>query len=71
MATPTLQNFIDGRWTDASEGGTFENTNPATGELIANVAKSTVGDVDRAVDAARRALDGWRLYPAPKRGEIL
>src|SRR6059036_2065661 len=71
MATPTLQNYIDGRWLDAAEGGTFENTNPATGELIANVAKSTVADVDRAVDAARRALDGWRLYPAPKRGEIL
>ena len=71
MATPMLQNFIDGRWHDASGGGTFENTNPATGELIANVAKSTVADVDRAVDAARRALDGWRLYPAPKRGEIL
>ena len=42
MATPTLQNYIDGRWLDASGGGTFENTNPATGELIANVAKSTV-----------------------------
>src|SRR5436309_13101682 len=70
MATPTLQNYIDGRWLDASGGGTFENTNPATGELISNVAKSTVADVDRAVDAARRALDGWRLYPALKRGEI-
>src|SRR3989440_2680459 len=71
MATPTPQNYIDGRWVDATERGTFENINPATGELIANVAKSTVADVDRAVDAARRALDGWRLYPAPKRGEIL
>src|SRR3989440_12691079 len=71
MATPTPQNYIDGRWVDATERGTFENINPATGELIANVTKSTVADVDRAVDAARRALDGWRLYPAPKRGEIL
>ena len=71
MATRTVQNYIDGRWLDASGGDTFENIDPATGELIANVAKSTVADVDRAVDAARRALDGWRLYPAPKRGEIL
>src|SRR5204863_3992925 len=71
MATPTLQNHIDGRWLDASGGGTFENTNPATGELIASVAKSSTADVDRAIEAARRALDGWRLFPAPKRGEIL
>ncbi len=35
------------------------------------MAKSTTADVDRAVDAARRAYDAWRLHPAPKRGEIL
>ena len=71
MATPTLQNYIDGRWVDASGGDTFENTNPATGELVANVAKSTVADVDRAVESGSARFDGWRLYPAPKRGEIL
>jgi alpha-ketoglutaric semialdehyde dehydrogenase len=72
MASPLqLRNFIDGRWVDASTGGTFENVDPATGEVIANVAKSSTADVDHAVEAARRALDGWRLYPAPKRGEIL
>jgi alpha-ketoglutaric semialdehyde dehydrogenase len=66
-----LQNYIDGRWADASGGETFDNTDPANGELIATVAKSTTGDVDRAVEAARRAYDSWRLLPAPKRGEIL
>jgi aldehyde dehydrogenase (NAD+) len=66
-----LRNFIDGRWVDALTGDTFEDIDPATGEQIAKVAKSATADVDRAVDAARRALDGWRLYPAPKRGEIL
>jgi acyl-CoA reductase-like NAD-dependent aldehyde dehydrogenase len=70
-STQELRNFIDGRWVAASTGETFENIDPATGELIANVAKSGTADVDRAVEAARRALESWRLYPAPKRGEIL
>src|SRR5438093_379341 len=70
-STQELKNFIDGRWVAASTGETFENIDPATGELIANVAKSSTADVDRAIEAARRALDGWRLFPAPKRGEIL
>src|SRR2546426_9613936 len=72
MASPLqLRIFIDGGWVDASTGSTSENIDPATGELIANVAKSSPADVDRAIEAARRALDTWRLYPAPKRGEIL
>jgi len=70
-STQELKNFIDGRWVAASTGETFENIDPATGELIANVAKSGAADVDRAGEAARRALESWRLYPAPKRGEIL
>src|SRR5947207_4580313 len=71
MPTLQLRNYIDGRWVDSSTGETFDNIDPATGELIAGVAKSSTADVDRAIEAARRALDGWRLFPAPKRGEIL
>src|SRR6184192_334058 len=71
MPTLQLRNYIDGRWVDSSTGETFDNIDPATGELIASVAKSSTADVDRAIEAARRALDGWRLFPAPKRGEIL
>src|SRR5881398_3019072 len=70
-STQELKNFIDGRWVAASTGETFENIDPATGELIANVAKSGAADVDRAIESAKRALDSWRLFPAPKRGEIL
>src|SRR2546427_5104349 len=71
MATEHLQNYIDGRWVDASTGDSFADIDPATGETIASVTKSATADVDRAVDAARRVSDQWRLYPAPKRGEIL
>ena len=70
MATH-LQNYIDGRWTDAASGEAFEDLDPATGELIATATRSAKADVDRAVDAAGRAADAWRLTPAPKRGEIL
>ena len=70
-STLELQNYIDGRWVASSTGETFEDIDPATGELIANAAKSGPADVDRAIEAARRALEQWRLYPAPKRGEIL
>src|SRR5437588_10337129 len=71
MATPHLQNYIDGRWSDAAGGDGFDDLDPATGQVIATATKSAAADVDRAVDAARRAFDAWRLYPAPKRGEIL
>jgi alpha-ketoglutaric semialdehyde dehydrogenase len=71
MATPHLRNYIDGRWVDSASGQAFEDLDPATGEVIATATKSGTTDVDRAVEAAHRAADAWRLYPAPKRGEIL
>ena len=71
MATPHLQNYIDGRWTDSAGGEAFEDLDPATGQVIATATRSTKADVDRAVDAARRAFESWRLFPGPKRGEIL
>jgi len=58
--TRTYQLFINGEWTPASTGKTFEVRNPATGEKIADVAEATVDDVERAVDAARKAFDDGR-----------
>src|SRR5512142_1979255 len=72
MPTSThLRNYIDGRWVDSVSGEAFEDLDPATGEVIATATKSNTADVDKAIEAARRAYDSWRLYPAPKRGEIL
>jgi aldehyde dehydrogenase (NAD+) len=68
---PTYQNYIGGEWVDAASGQTSENRDPATGELIGRFPRSGAEDVNRAVAAARKAFDGWRLTPAPKRGEIL
>src|SRR4051812_21755639 len=71
MANPHLSNYIDGRWVESVSGDSFDDLDPATGEIIATATKSTNADVDKAVEAARRAADAWRLFPAPKRGEIL
>ena len=49
--------LIGGKWVDAASGKTFEVFNPATGEVIANVAEGDKADIDRAVKAAREAFD--------------
>ncbi len=67
------QLLIDNRWVDPAEGGQFETYNPATGEVIAQVAAGTAADVDRAVKAARKALEQgpWGRMDAADRGKLL
>src|ERR1700729_1393700 len=61
--------FIDGVWGDASDGGTWEQMNPATNEVVTTFAVGSVADVDRAVAAARRAFDEgpWPRLSAKER----
>jgi malonate-semialdehyde dehydrogenase (acetylating)/methylmalonate-semialdehyde dehydrogenase len=66
-----LQNYIDGRWTEAGGDETLDVTNPATGEVLAKVPVSTQTDLDAAVAAARAALPGWRDVSVPDRARIL
>ncbi|MBA2775905.1 MAG: aldehyde dehydrogenase family protein [Chloroflexia bacterium] len=66
-----FKNFIGGEWIESATGATFERRNPATGELVGRFTESDGRDVDAAVAAAKKAYASWRLYPAPKRGEIL
>jgi betaine-aldehyde dehydrogenase len=58
-ASATLQNFIDGELVDPADGATSAVLNPATGQEIAQAPASSTGDVDRAVQAAHRAFEGW------------
>ena len=60
MPSRKLQNFIDGRLTDAAEGATDPLINPATGEQFAEAPASTQPDIDAACSAARRAFESWR-----------
>jgi aldehyde dehydrogenase (NAD+) len=66
------KNYINGEWVDARGGRTFENRNPANqSELVGIFPASTKDDVNDAVDAAKAAFAKWRLFPAPRRAEIL
>jgi acyl-CoA reductase-like NAD-dependent aldehyde dehydrogenase len=67
-----VRNYIRGKWGDSVSGETFPSINPANKEeVIAVISKSGREDVTEAVKAAREAYEGWRLTPAPRRGEIL
>ncbi len=67
------QLFINNEWCDSSSGETFSVINPATEEVIAEVAKGDASDVDAAVSAARRCFDsdGWQEMSNRKRGSLL
>jgi aldehyde dehydrogenase (NAD+) len=68
----TYRNYIDGEWSASSSGETFENRNPAnTDDLIGVFQQSNEADAKRAIEAAARAYERWRLVPAPLRAEIL
>ncbi|MGH2995482.1 MAG: aldehyde dehydrogenase family protein, partial [Gaiellaceae bacterium] len=56
-ATKTIKNYIGGGWVDAEAATeSLDVTNPATGEVMAQVPLSGAADVDRAVQAAREAF---------------
>jgi len=65
------KNFVGGEWVDAVDGGTMEVLNPATGETIAEVPRGTQADVDRAVEAAKKALPDWLETTPAERAEAL
>jgi aldehyde dehydrogenase (NAD+) len=66
--------LVDNKWVDSVSGKTFETVNPATGEVLANVAEADAADVDVAVKAARKAFHSkapWRKMSASERGRLL
>ncbi|SEG83934.1 aldehyde dehydrogenase (acceptor) [Thermomonospora echinospora] len=64
--------LIGGRWVEAASGRTFPSVNPSNGEVIAELAEAGAADADRAVAAARAALDGpWRRMTPRQRQTIL
>lgn len=67
------RHWIDNGWVEAASGDTFPDLNPATGELLAEVAAGSAADVDRAVQSSRSAFRsaGWRRMSPHKRAHLL
>jgi len=64
--------LIDGKWVSASDAATIDSINPATGEIWSTIPAATAEDVDLAVSAAKRALNGpWSSFTPTARGKCL
>jgi betaine-aldehyde dehydrogenase len=66
-----LQNMIGGEFVAPAEGKTEDVFNPANGDVIAHSPLSTEEDVDRAVQAARKAFEGWSVTTPGQRQELM
>ena len=69
----TRQMLINGKWVDAASGKTFPTYNPATGEVLAQIAEGDREDINRAVAAARAAFDSgpWSKITPSERGRLI
>src|SRR5699024_175043 len=65
--------FIDGAFVDPQSGDTFQTINPATGDVLAEVAAGNSDDIDRAVTAARAAFErgSWSRISAAERKTVM
>ena len=68
-----LQNYVNGKWIDAMDGGRFDVFDPADGSVIARAADSQPDDVEAAIDAARNAFDDgtWSAVSPRERQRVL
>src|SRR5262249_60043442 len=65
--------LIDGKWVSAQSGQTFPTYNPATGEVICEVAAGDKADINAAVKAARKAFEtgAWPSLTPSERGRLI
>ncbi|MFI1578356.1 aldehyde dehydrogenase family protein [Embleya sp. NPDC020630] len=68
---PAYGLFIDGAFAEAADGGRLKTVNPATEEVLAEIAVGGEADVDRAVKAARKAFKSWSALPGAQRAKYL
>ena len=68
---PTFQQYIDGRWEDASNGGTWDLIDPATEESLGQMPYGNGDDAVRAIDAASAARSEWASTNPYARAAIL
>jgi aldehyde dehydrogenase (NAD+) len=66
-----LKFYIDGQWVDPVEPNTIDVENPSTERISGKISLGSAADVDKAVKAARRAIDGWSHSSVDQRLEVL
>ena len=73
FVTTPRKMLINGTWREAASGKTFQTYNPATGDVLAEVAEGDRADIDQAVKAARTAFDAgpWRKMTPSERGRLI
>ena len=63
--------YIDGKWVDSDDGDSYSVTNPANGEVLAEVARCGTTETRRAIKAADKALQSWRKTTVKHRAALL
>jgi malonate-semialdehyde dehydrogenase (acetylating) / methylmalonate-semialdehyde dehydrogenase len=71
ISSPTIHNFVGGRWVNSSSPAGIELANPATGEPLGQTPSGSAAEVDAAVRAAHTAFASWRSTPAVDRVQFL
>ena len=67
---PDVRNYIGGTFVDNDDRKMLDVINPADGSVISRVPLCGMTEVDRAVDAARKALPGWEATPIKERAQV-
>ncbi|MHC4563677.1 MAG: aldehyde dehydrogenase family protein [Planctomycetota bacterium] len=73
LAQDPVPMFIDGQWTTADDGATFDTLDPGDGSRLATVAEGKAADIDKAVVAARNAFESaaWRKLTVKERAALM
>jgi acyl-CoA reductase-like NAD-dependent aldehyde dehydrogenase len=70
IAAGEYEQFVGGEWVAAADGATYENLDPFSGEVVANVAAGGAADAERAVESAAAAFPAWSQTPPAERQRI-
>ena len=65
------ENFIDGKWTAPVKGQYFDNISPVDGKVFTKIPRSTVEDIELALDAAHKAKAAWNKASPTTRSNLL
>ncbi len=68
---PRYENYVGGQWVAPADGRYFANASPVNGQVYCDVARSSAGDLERALDAAHAAAPGWGSMAIAERAQLL